>query len=193
MNQKTINFEVITCIQTFNLYILESNNNLPKELQLLNTSLFKSLKLEIKSCIPDKESKAYTAFSIQLNSLNTIFRTAKITPKKIGQFVTIWKRNAFGITAPFSVTDPIDFFLIYTEEEGKSGLFIFPKMVLFHHKIVADATRDGKRGIRVYPSWVIPTNKQALKSQEWQTKYFLNLSPDQTIDLKIAAQLFESK
>ena len=44
------------------------------------------------------ESTEYNACSYTVNGQKIIERTAKITPKKIGQFVTCWKRNIDGIT-----------------------------------------------------------------------------------------------
>jgi hypothetical protein len=63
-------------------------------------------------------------------------------------------------------------------------------MVLFENGILSDKTRNGKRGIRVYPTWDLTPNKQSQKTQLWQIRYFLDLSKDKQIDLKRAAKLF---
>ncbi len=44
--------------------------------------------------------------------------------------------------------------------------------------ILSDGKKPGKRGIRVYPSWDEVKSKQAQKTQEWQTRYFLELSQE---------------
>src|SRR5688572_8675575 len=69
------------------------------------------------------ESHDYTACTFRLNESKIIFRTAKITPAKTGQFVTIWKRSNTGITEPFDVSDAFDFMIISTFKEGNLGQF----------------------------------------------------------------------
>jgi hypothetical protein len=120
------------------------------------------------------ESKEYNACSYTIDGLNIIERTAKVTPKKIGQFVTCWKRNATGITEPYKETDAIDYFIIKVKNSVNSGAFKFPKAALIKHGILSTEKKDGKRGFRVYPVWDIPTSKQAVKTQLWQLKYFKN-------------------
>jgi hypothetical protein len=44
----------------------------------------------------ERESLEYAACSFKLNSMSVKFRVAKITPTKIGQFVTLWKRVSKG-------------------------------------------------------------------------------------------------
>jgi hypothetical protein len=119
------------------------------------------------------ESTEYEACSFQLEISQIICRTAKITPKKIGQFVTIWKRNSEGITTPFHESDTFDFIVINVQKEAEFGQFVFPKSILVQKRIVSSQTKDGKRGIRVYPPWNLAINKQAIKTQVWQLNYFL--------------------
>ncbi len=120
----------------------------------------------------NSESKEYKACSYAINDMNIIERTAKITPKKIGQFVTCWKRNIDGITAPYKDSDRIDYFIIKVNSNEKSGTFKFPKAALIKHGILSTEKKEGKRGFRVYPIWDRPTSKQALKTQAWQLNYF---------------------
>lgn len=122
--------------------------------------------------IEDKESKAYKGCSYQLDGVKIIERTAKITPTKIGQFVTCWKRNTDGITEPHKQSDNFDFFYIKVINEEKSGVFKFPKIALIKNGILSTEKKDGKRGFRVYPIWDKPVSKQAIKTQQWQLNYF---------------------
>ena len=126
----------------------------------------------IQHYIKDKESSAYKACSYQLDGVKVIERTAKITPKKIGQFVTCWKRNTNGITVPHKDSDNFDFFYIKVQGVEKTGIFKFPKKALIKHGIISTEKKDGKRGFRVYPTWDKPTSKQALRTQQWQLNYF---------------------
>ncbi|WP_298424587.1 MepB family protein [uncultured Kordia sp.] len=136
-----------------------------------------------------EESKEYEACIFQLEALQIISRTAKITPKKVGQFVTVWKRNSAGITTPFHESDPFDFIVVNVKKGTHFGQFVFPKSVLIQKRIVATVNKDGKRGIRVYPPWDLPISKQAIKTQTWQLHYFLAISVD-TNDVKSIKELY---
>lgn len=139
---------------------------------------------------PEEESTAYSACTFTINGLSIIYRAAKITPTKTGQFVTLWKRNKNGITEPFTISDAFDFIIISTRESNKLGQFIFPKPVLVAQGIVSADTKEGKRGIRVYPAWCKVTNKQAEKTQKWQTEYFLQVPADNPADLIRIQKIF---
>lgn len=138
-----------------------------------------------KNLIIDSESTEYQACSFKLNSFQIIHRLSKITPTKIGQFVTIWKRNDKGITAPFDVSDYFDFIVITSKFDKNMGQFVFPKSVLLEKGIISNNNTSGKRGIRVYPPWDIPTSKQAEKTQNWQIKHFFSIN-----DIDSAKELF---
>ncbi len=120
----------------------------------------------------DKEAKEYNGCSYQEDEFIIIERTAKITPKKIGQFVTFWKRNSQQITTPYSYTDLFDFLIIKVNFNDSTGYFKFSKDVLIKNGIISSEKKEGKRGFRVYPIWDKPTSKQALKTQQWQLKHF---------------------
>lgn len=92
----------------------------------------------------ETESQAYLAHNFLLNGLNIKFRKAKITPTKIGQFVTLWKRNEKGITEPYDISDKFEYYIIATRQTENFGLFIFPKSVLYEHKILSDKTKRRK-------------------------------------------------
>jgi hypothetical protein len=167
------------------------------------TTLYSDLKF-IKEVVYDKcgynlinlklnsESAEYGACSFELNGQTVEHRISKITPTKTGQFVTIWKRNKNGITEPFDISDNIDFIIITSKSEDKLGQFIFPKSVLADKGIISKNEKDGKRGIRVYPSWDIPTSKQAEKTQSWQKKYFVTIKNDNTTDLDLTTKLLNN-
>jgi hypothetical protein len=137
------------------------------------------------------ESQEYGACSFKLNKKSIIFRVSKITPTKIGQFVTIWKRNENGVTEPFNFSDEFDFVIIAVRNDDNFGQFIFPKSVLADNGVITKDEKEGKRGFRVYAPWDIVENKQAVKTQNWQIKYFLTIKNDNSTDLDFMKKLLE--
>lgn len=105
-----------------------------------------------------------------------IIQNARITPKKIGQFVSIWKRNEAGKTQPYTEDDDFDSMIINCKRGENSGVFTFPKSVLINQNIISTKIKTGKMGMRVYPSWDTATNKQAMSTQKWQLEYFIKIS-----------------
>ncbi|CDG16681.1 MepB family protein [Xenorhabdus doucetiae] len=124
----------------------------------------------------ETESRDYSAMRFQLNGKAVIFRQAKTTPNKQGQFVTLWKRpTPDSEIMPFEESDDIDFCLIATFSEHQKGIFLFNSHILLKKGVFSSQSKEGKRAIRVYPSWVSPTSKQAIQTQKWQSLYFINL------------------
>lgn len=137
----------------------------------------------------EDESQEYGACSYKINGKAVQFRVSKITPKKAGQFVTIWKRNEQGITQPFEETDPIDFIIISSRNGDNFGQFIFPKSVLVDKGIITRKNKEGKRGIRVYPPWDKPISKHAIKTQGWQIRYFENIHDNNPAGFSLTKEL----
>jgi hypothetical protein len=147
--------------------------------------------LKCSQPIMEKESAEYGACTFQLDGFAIKFRVAKITPTKIGQFVTLWKRIGNGSTQPYDVSDAFDFFVVSTRRDDYFGQFIFPKSVLRDQSVLSVEGKGGKRGIRVYPPWDITLNRQAQKTQQWQVKYFLEIPKNSEID-RVRAQMLYS-
>jgi hypothetical protein len=137
----------------------------------------------------EKEGQEYAACSFTINGKIINFRSAKVTPIKIGQFVTMWKRDSNGITAPFDVSDAFDFFVISVRENNSFGQFVFSKDVLCRQGFVSKDGKGGKRAMRVYPAWDKAINAQAKKTQAWQLKYFFEFKPN--IDKAMIRKFFE--
>jgi hypothetical protein len=159
-----------------------TSKDLPEDLNLIQEILFDNSNFKITQPIPEAESSEYGACRFILNNSSILFRTAKITYTKTGQFVTLWKRINQGPIQPFDSTDPIDLFVISVKKDNYFGMFIFPKSVLIAKEIVSDK-KEGKRAIRVYPPWDETTSKQAQKTQKWQLDYFLEIPQNSTVGL----------
>ncbi|MDC9590826.1 MepB family protein [Xenorhabdus sp. XENO-10] len=132
------------------------------------------LQLDTIPCL-ETESHDYSAMRFQLDGKTIVFRQAKTTPSKQGQFVTLWKRpNSTSELMPFDKSDNIDFCLIATFSEQQKGIFLFDSHTLINQGVFSSPMKEGKRAIRVYPTWVSPTSKQAIQTQKWQSLYFIN-------------------
>ena len=138
------------------------------ELSQLEALFLKSNQLHILKIEQDLTCIDYLGHDFKIGAASVKFRKAKLTPKKNGLFVTLWKRNAKGITTPFNIEDNFDFYLLFAEEAGQRGFYLFPKGALAKHKILTHNDNEGKRGFRIYPSWCVPKSKQAEQTKRWQ-------------------------
>jgi len=143
-----------------------------------------------KNISKDAESEEYSACEFEMNNRSIKFRTGKITPTKIGQFVTLWKRSGNGPILPFDMADPIDLFVVSVRSAERFGQFVFPKAVLLEKGVLSNFGKGGKRAMRVYPSWDVTDNRQATKTQVWQLKYFFEINPVECVDTTAIQKLF---
>lgn len=160
-----------------------------RDLLLAKEMVYDNCGYTLSDFVAEPQSAEYSACGFKLNTLEIKFRNGKITPAKIGQFVTLWKRKGNGPIEPFDVSDPIDFVLINTRKGNDFGQFVFPKHILNEKGIVCGNKKQGKRGFRVYPPWDAPDNKQAKDTQWWQLKYFFKIS-NENIDFDQVKKLF---
>ena len=77
------------------------------EVSLLEQECYTNCEFTIKNTILDLESIEYNASSFLLNEHKIIYRKSKETPKKLGQFVTFWKRSALGPIEPYNENDDL--------------------------------------------------------------------------------------
>ncbi|UBM59980.1 MepB family protein [Marinilongibacter aquaticus] len=167
------------------MYILNRN------LQEIKTKIYDKLSFELSDIENESEGTAYDACRFALNGLKIISRSAKTTPKKVGQFVTFWKRNTKGLTEPYAEKDRFDFYIIQVKSGNRFGQFVFPKSELINKGLVASEKKEGKRGFRVYPIWDGNLNPQAQKTQAWQLQYFYEI--DDSTDLQNVQALYSPK
>tara|TARA_R110001583_G_scaffold16737_3_gene68478 strand:- start:21197 stop:21697 length:501 start_codon:yes stop_codon:yes gene_type:complete len=160
-------------------------------LNIIKTEIYDKCELVVSGFITETESKEYAACRFELNGLNIISRNAKITPKKVGQFVTFWKRNGNGPIEPLNETDRIDFYIVNVRMENQFGQFVFPKSILIKKGIISTETKEGKRAFRVYPNWDIANNKQTERTQKWQLNYFYEIN--NSADLSKVRELYKAE
>jgi len=159
-----------------------------KSFSCVKNLVYDVLGFQISELKEEKESKEYEACSFKINELHIISRASKITPKKVGQFVTFWKRCGNGPIEPFNESDDFDFYVVNVAFKDRLGQFVFPKAILLKKGIVSSSKKEGKRGFRVYPVWDVVKSKQAEKTQQWQLDYFYEINT--SIDLKKAIHLY---
>ena len=175
---KTLNQpkELFSCTENLALDII------PTSFNLVLRKLFEPAEHAVENIEPEMESKEYGALKFTLNGQRVLYRQAKTTPKKIGQFVTIWKReHPNSEIAPIDLKDGVDWVIIATDEGANFGVFVFSAQLLAKKGVFSEEKKGGKRAIRVYAPWTTPTAAQAKRTKNWQTKYFLDFENSDAI------------
>ena len=160
-------------------------------LSQINTEVYTKCGLIISGYTLEGESQEYDSCHFKLNGMSILSRNAKITPKKVGQFVTFWKRNGNGPIEPFNETDNIDFYIVNVKADNKLGQFVFPRSILIKKGIISIEDKEGKRAFRVYPKWDSVSSKQAERTQKWQLEYFYEI--DSLTDKHKVLELYKAK
>jgi len=145
---------------------------------------------------PEPESADYCAHSFFVNGLSVRFRTAKTTPTKVGQFVTLWVRSVSGPIRPLDAADAVDLVVISTRDTRDTrrfGQFVLSLETLCERGIVSKNESGGKRGFRVYPPWAATTSRQAINTQAWQLDNFLSVDEGMPLDVSRARRLYHMK
>lgn len=156
-------------------------SNIPIDLILAQKHAWEPSGYICSEITQNSESQEYSAYSFLLGDKSIVFRIAKITPTKIGQFVTLWIRSEKWPIIPYHKDDKIDTFIVLVRQGEKFGQFIFPKKVLIEKWIISQNGRLGKLAIRVYSSWDITENPQAKRTQKWQSEYFIEIGTNGVI------------
>lgn len=153
---------------------------------------FDKLGLKIIAMETDSLASDYAGLTIKLQHGVLKYRKAKVTPKKNGLFVTLWKRNIAGISVPYHTNDHFDCCIIEVEHAKQVGFFVFPKNLLIEKAIVSTNLKEGKRGFRIYPDWDVPQSLQAQKTKEWQSSYFISAAATNESKLSKIGQFLET-
>lgn len=164
-------------------------DNLPKELVTAICNGYEPAGMKItREPKREAESSEYEACRLGLNDHNIVFRVAKTTPTKIGQFVTVWKRLYAGAPIiPLDKEDKIDFLVVSVFDATHQGQFVFNQKILLEKGVFSSCGQGGKLSFRIYPPWTKPIANAAVKTQKWQAPYFFSLTP---IDLSQIRKLF---
>lgn len=149
---------------------------LHSDLLLAKDLVYKPVGLILQNLKIEDESADYGASEFTLINRSVKFRVGKITPTKVGQFVTFWKRLGKGPIMPYDFNDSFDFLVVSVRAENHFGQFVFPKAVLCEKGIISTSEKEGKRALRIYPPWSKANNTQAKKTQAWQLQYFIEFT-----------------
>ncbi|OJD64288.1 MepB family protein [Bacillus sp. NH11B] len=156
----------------------------------LDEMIYQPNNLFITNQKEEKQNSEYAGGIFQLNNRSIRFRVSKITPNKIGQFVSFWEKGASMRNQAFSYDLAPDFLVITCIADNKLGQFIFPKEILLKEKILKTQNQKGKMAMRVYPIWDKPASNQAKKSQLWQLQYFVDLSDAENVAIDKLLNLY---
>lgn len=149
----------------------KSREFLSKVFKLIECENLENIKYENQNI--DYEALVFTIGKEKFRS-----RLGKLTPKKQGYFVAFWEKNDRGVNVPYSYKESPGKLIINIIDGEKFGQFILPKDILLEKNILSDEKHKGKMAARFYPPWELGLNKTALKTQEWQGDYFINLGED---------------
>ena len=170
---------------------MNRDGHLPHDLIAAVRDVYESAGMTVTDARREAESAEYGACRLGLDGANVAFRVAKTTPTKIGQFVTIWKRPMPGDEiAPFDSVDGVDFVVVSVADATHRGQFVFSQEALIEHGVMSRSGEGGRRAMRVYPPWSKPEVKQAIRTQQWQLRYFLPLAPGTGADPVQVRRLF---
>jgi hypothetical protein len=170
-----------------------SPNHLPCELITAIEHVYKPAEMRLTAApLRETESSEYGASRFGLDGHAVVFRVAKTTPSKVGQFVTIWKRPiSGGVISPLDIADGVAFVVVSVCNATHRGQFVFDQKILVAQGIMSINGKGGKRAIRVYPPWVKPIAKAAVRTQQWQLRYFLPLEQSVSADAMRVRRLFD--
>ncbi|PFL17145.1 mep operon protein MepB [Bacillus cereus] len=152
--------------------------------------IYKPNNLFITNQKEEKQNSEYAGGIFQLNNRSIRFRVSKITPNKIGQFVSFWEKDASMKNQAFPYDSAPNLLVITCIADIKLGQFIFPKEILLKEKILKTQNQKGKMAMRVYPIWDKPVSNQAKKSQLWQLQYFVDLSDAENVAIDKLLNLY---
>ena len=139
--------------------------------------------------VAESESAKYDAFRLALNGASVVYRAAKTTPTKIGQFVTLWHRpDPAGPIAPLDSASDVALVIVAVSDGVRHGHFVFDRSTLLQQGVMSRDQLGGKLAIRVYPPWSEPVAMDAIRTQNWQSRCFLPFDGTQT--LALVQQLF---
>ncbi len=154
-----------------------SLGSVPTSFELFQEQFLKPLGKTATNIEREQESAEYGAIRFEMDGQTCLYRQAKHTPKKIGQFVTLWKRpTPSSEIAPFDCEDEIDRVFIFADEHPRFGVFVFQRQQLVKKGIFSEQSEGGKRAFRVYAPWTVPVAVQAKRSKVWQCANFVELT-----------------
>lgn len=156
-------------------------HDINRQLAFINDIIYEPNNFAIVSFKEEAQNAEYAGYVFELSDETRIksirFRVAKITPTKIGQFVTFWEKDANKVNQPYFIDTTPELLVITTfRQDGGFGQFVFPKDILLKKNILKSQSNQGKMGMRVYPSWDKPVSKAAIHTQSWQLPYFFEIN-----------------
>ncbi|MFP2908481.1 MepB family protein [Pyxidicoccus sp. 3LFB2] len=169
-----------------------ASGHLPHDLLVAIREVYAPAGLNVTPpALREAESAEYGACRLALDGRTVVFRVAKTTPTKVGQFVTLWKRPMPDAEiAPIDSDDGVALVVVSVGEAAHRGQFVFPQKTLVDKGIMSRANKGGKRAIRVYSPWSRPVVQEAVRTQKWQLQYFLPLPLDESSGPARVRQLF---
>lgn len=160
-------------MRTTNIAAWKGNTVAHDALRDVQALVWNAAGLVCADIVAQPESAEYCGHILTLAGRRAVFRSAKTTPTKAGQFVTLWQRSDEGPIRPFDTNDGVELFVVQAGFGAGLGQFVFPTSALVRHGVVSVDGQGGKRAMRVYLPDVECGNAQSRRTQAWQCEYFL--------------------
>ena len=128
----------------------------------------------IQNFIIHDDNIKYYGCEFEYQNKYICFRKCKVTQKKPGFFVTLWKKIN-NINIPYNIYDKYHIYIFYIETKNSKGIFKFPKSVLINNGILQNNLNKGKMGFRIYAPWNNKLNNTAINTQQWQSQFYTKL------------------
>ena len=140
----------------------------------LDAVLYRPLGLNLTFPVTHSHS-TYNSF---LNSIRVVHRNGSLSS---GTFRVNLMKMVDGAYIPLHEAEAFNLVIIgirRAPSEALLGCFVFPKEILIEHQVISTAERGGVVCFALYPplSWCMPTHKGALRAQEWQEPFYIDLS-----------------
>jgi hypothetical protein len=87
----------------------------------------------------ESDNVDYGAVRCRFRQHSVRFRVGKVTPTKVGLFVTAWRRSSDGSTEPFPADDDVDVLVISAREGSRFGVFVLWSLIA-RARLAADST-----------------------------------------------------
>lgn len=129
---------------------------------------------QLENIVIETQNAEYNGVTFDFNEEKYRFRTGKITPKKKGAFVVMWKKDENNKNEPYHVDNFPDYLCVIIEDD-EQGFLLIPRKELVKNKVISSDGINGKMGFRIYLPDEKELNATARRTQKWQQNFYYKI------------------